>query len=87
MTTSDQMKRLEALEAEARKVDMGPELERLAAESGIDAADILAEGERISRAIAGMNRFEAEDWLVADLVNSTTLNEMEALEIVRSWGV
>lgn len=87
MNQQEALRRLEALEAKAREEDVRPMLAALEAESGIPADEILAESRRIHTAIEGMTRFEAEDWMAQDLVNSTTLNEMEALEIVRSWGV
>ncbi len=87
MNQAEALKRLEALEAKAREEDMQPALAALEAETGIPADEILAESRRIQTAIAGMSRFEAEAWMTQDLVSSTTLNEMEALEIVRTMGI
>lgn len=87
MNQQEALRRLEVLEAKAREADIKPTLMALEAESGIPAEEILAESRRIHTAIEGMSRFEAEDWLTQDLMRATTLNEVEALAIVRSWGV
>ncbi len=53
MNQSDAERRLGLLEAQARHVDLQPLLERLSAETGLPADDILAEAERLRSVYGG----------------------------------
>jgi hypothetical protein len=76
MTTSEQMRRLEALEAEARLDAQGPLLERLATNSGISVGEILAEAERIETVTVHLTHRERLAWIAADC--GVSVDELEA---------
>ena len=83
MNESEALKRLEQIEARARQEDLRPELERLAAENGLEVDEIVAEAHRIRAATSGMSRPEQMAWHARDLASSTSLTEDEALAEVR----
>ncbi len=85
MVTNEQMKRLEALEARARREDMRPMLEQVAAEHDLDVDELAREVWRIRAATEGMSRPEQKAWFVRDLAGSTSLTEDEALVEVSAW--
>ncbi len=66
MTTNEQMRRLEVLEADARRDAQGPYLERLAAATGISTVEILAEAARVEAATAHLTHREQLEWVAAD---------------------
>ena len=84
MNQQEALRRLERLEAEARREDLRPELERLAAEHDLDPDDILAEAHRIRQATEGMTRGQMVEWVADDLVASTGMEHDEALALARS---
>jgi|GEM_PF-4299988 hypothetical protein len=72
------MKRLEALEAQARVDAQGPSLERLAAASGISIGEILAEASRVEAATSNLTYRERLAWIAADCGISVDALEAEA---------
>jgi hypothetical protein len=76
MTTSEQVRRLEALEAEARLDAQGPLLARLATNSGISVGEILSEASRVEIATAHLNYRQRLEWIAADA--GMTVAELEA---------
>jgi len=63
---NDAMKRLETLEGQTRRDDLGPFLERLAATSGITVGEIMAEAERVMRATEGQSMTSTLAWIALD---------------------
>lgn len=76
MTTNEQMRRLEELEAQARVDKQGPHLERLAAATGISVQEILAEAARVNVATDGLNYRDRMAWVASDC--GMTVDELEA---------
>jgi hypothetical protein len=66
MNQNEALKRLEVLEAETRRDDLGPFLERLAATTGITAGEIVAEAERVMLATEGQSRAGVLAWIALD---------------------
>ncbi len=66
MSQSDALKRVEALEAETRRDDLGPFLERLAETSGITVGEIMAEAERVMAATEGQSMTSTLAWIALD---------------------
>lgn len=62
MTTREQMRRLEALEAQARQDDIDPYLAYMQERHGFSREEVLAEAECIASATAGMTDDERQDW-------------------------
>ena len=78
MTTSEQMRRLEALEADARLDAQAPHLERLSKATGISVGEILAEAGRVNAATAHLNYRQRLEWIAADAGMSVSELEDEA---------
>ena len=78
MNQADAMRRLEALEAEARQASLGPLLEELAVKTGIAATEIWAEAERVAHVTEGMSWPVALAWLAADAGMTTAELSAEA---------
>jgi hypothetical protein len=76
MTTSDAMRRLEAIEEQNRVDKKGPYLERLSAASGISVQEILAEAGRVNLATAHLTHHERTAWIARDC--GLTVDELEA---------
>ncbi len=66
MNQSDALRRLEVLEAEARRASLGPFLDRLAATTGITVGEIMAEAERVTRATEGQSMTSTLAWIALD---------------------
>ena len=66
MSNQDAMKRLEAIEAQNRRDEEGPHLERLSKATGISIGEILAEAERVNVATAHLNYRDRMAWVAAD---------------------
>lgn len=62
MITLAQMKRLEALEAQARQDDIDPYVTFTAERHGVSREDVLAEAEQVAKATAGMSPAEQRAW-------------------------
>jgi hypothetical protein len=66
MTTTDAMRRIEALEAAKRREDLGPLATELAAQVGVTVDELMAEAERIAVATAGLAMDETYAYMAAD---------------------
>ena len=76
MTTNEQMRRLEELEAQARYDEQGPHLARLSAATGISIGEIMAEANRVNVATAHLNYRQRLEWVAADA--GMSVDELEA---------
>jgi len=71
-------RRLDALEDQSRRDDLGPYLERLAVASGLTVGEITVEAERVTMATEGLSRPEVLGWIAADCGMSVDALEAEA---------
>jgi hypothetical protein len=70
------MRRLEVLEADARRDAQAPHLERLSAATGISTVEILAEAARVEAACGNLTHRERLCWIAADA--GMTIDELLA---------
>jgi len=75
---ADAMRRLEVLEAQNRRDEQGPHLERLSKATGISVGEILSEAERVNVATNGLNYRDRMAWVAADCGMSVDALEAEA---------
>lgn len=81
MSQSDALKRLEALEAQNRRRELEPLLERLSAETGVSVDDILIEAERL-RSVYGTDRLAIECGIAREMGITVEQIRAEATQVI-----